>query len=409
MQFYLPNFEDMVDPEYDFLNDQPSPKRRNRRIEHDWYAHRFFGEPIFDGMLISKTTISPKIEDHIRQAGGLHSFLRLYPTIPIMGDCGAFSYRNLGKPPYGVNKILDYYQDLGFTYGVSIDHVVFPAMPAAERRRRQKITLRRAKTFFNQHRVKGYTFQPVGIAQGWDAVSRREAMKQLIEIGYQHLALGGIAYSSNEEILETLQAIKPILPSGVTLHIFGVARLELIPDFIRLGVTSADSAAPIRRAFLGSSGDNYWTRDGFKYAAIRVPEAEGKRSKRGVDSVEEVLQRNGKLSAASLVKLEQEALRLLRAYDKGKATLDQTLEAVLAYDRLYGDKRDHEKAYRRTLADKPWQACGCPICEAVGVEVIIFRGNNRNRRRGFHNAKVFYDQFRETIQATYTRQQSASS
>jgi len=25
------------------------------------------------------------------------------------------------------------------------------------------------------------------------------------------------------------------------------------------------------------------------------------------------------------------------------------------------------------------------------VEVAIFRGNNRNRRRGFHNTRVFYD------------------
>ena len=25
-----------------------------------------------------------------------------------------------------------------------------------------------------------------------------------------------------------------------------------------------------------------------------------------------------------------------------------------------------------------------------GVEVAIFRGNNRNRRRGFHNTHVFY-------------------
>jgi hypothetical protein len=36
--------------------------------------------------------------------------------------------------------------------------------------------------------------------------------------------------------------------------------------------------------------------------------------------------------------------------------------------------------------------------------VIIFRGNNRNRRRGFHNVKVFYEQFKEAVrecQQTY--------
>ena len=53
LNFYLPNFEDLVDPEYDFINDRPSPKRRDRFV-HDWYAHQFFEEPIFDGVLMSQ-------------------------------------------------------------------------------------------------------------------------------------------------------------------------------------------------------------------------------------------------------------------------------------------------------------------------------------------------------------------
>jgi hypothetical protein len=47
--------------------------------------------------------------------------------------------------------------------------------------------------------------------------------------------------------------------------------------------------------------------------------------------------------------------------------------------------------YRKTLQDKPWEKCDCPICSSTGIDTIIFRGNNRNRRRGFHNTKVFYD------------------
>jgi len=41
LKFYLPTFEDLVDPEYDFINDRPSP-RRHDRFAHDWYAHQFF-------------------------------------------------------------------------------------------------------------------------------------------------------------------------------------------------------------------------------------------------------------------------------------------------------------------------------------------------------------------------------
>ncbi|MFD1188701.1 hypothetical protein ACFQ2O_21010, partial [Pontibacter rugosus] len=48
------------------------------------------------------------------------------------------------------------------------------------------------------------------------------------------------------------------------------------------------------------------------------------------------------------------------------------------------------KEYKKTLQAKPWQQCKCDICKKDGVDVIIFRGNNRNRRRGFHNTYVFY-------------------
>jgi hypothetical protein len=106
--------------------------------------------------------------------------------------------------------------------------------------------------------------------------------------------------------------------------------------------------------------------------------------------------RNG-VTVGEMKAMEQNVLRLLRAYDAGQGELEDTLTAVLTYDRLHGDKRDHKAAYRRTLTDKAWQQCGCPICEKWGIEVIIFRGNNRNRRRGFHNCYAFYKQFQERV------------
>ena len=43
----------------------------------------------------------------------------------------------------------------------------------------------------------------------------------------------------------------------------------------------------------------------------------------------------------------------------------------------------------KVLSEKPWLKCSCEICSKVGVEVILFRGNNRNRRRGFHNIHIY--------------------
>jgi hypothetical protein len=417
MQFYLPNFEDLVDPGFDFETDSYSPKRKNRWV-HDWYAHQFFDEPIFDGMLISKAIVKPVAERHIRKAGGVHQFARLDPQIPIMGDCGAFTYLYEERPVYSVQEVLDYYHEFGFDYGVSLDHLAFVTVDTLEsalrrgavktrwwagktdeqlRRERIDLTLQNAREFLALCEEQHPCFRPIGIAQGGTPERFYDSVQQLIAMGYDHIALGGLVKSSDEEILAILRKIQPLLGSSIKLHIFGVARLSLVPEFVRLGVTSADSAAPLRRAFLGSGEDNYWTLEGRKYAAIRVPHAKGGHNRRGVDSPEEVL-KNGEMTQEDLVAMEQEALRFLRAYDRGEATLDQTLEALLTYDRLHGIKRDYESAYRRTLQDRPWKDCDCPICKRIGIEVIVFRGNNRNRRRGFHNVKVFYEQFRRAVQ-----------
>ena len=87
--------------------------------------------------------------------------------------------------------------------------------------------------------------------------------------------------------------------------------------------------------------------------------------------------------------MEQKALNLIRRYADRKAKLADVLEAVLAYESLMPNRKDHSVAYARTLKDRPWEKCECGICNTVGVEVIIFRGSERNKRRGFHNLAVF--------------------
>lgn len=73
-----------------------------------------------------------------------------------------------------------------------------------------------------------------------------------------------------------------------------------------------------------------------------------------------------------------------------------------AYSRIWTVVREYAtwigddgllEEYQETLRDRPWEKCDCSICEEHGIEVCIFRGNDRNRRRGFHNTRRFYDQF----------------
>jgi hypothetical protein len=78
----------------------------------------------------------------------------------------------------------------------------------------------------------------------------------------------------------------------------------------------------------------------------------------------------------------------LREYDRGVVSFDEVLEAVRDYVKLVGHER-YLPYYVATLRDMPWKRCDCAVCRSAGVDVVIFRGNNRNRRRGFHNVYVF--------------------
>ena len=71
--------------------------------------------------------------------------------------------------------------------------------------------------------------------------------------------------------------------------------------------------------------------------------------------------------------------------------VDDVLDVLEEYDHLITPDRPPTRSLlRETLEARPWRACPCDICKRDGIQVVIFRGNNRNRRRGFHNTYVFY-------------------
>lgn len=404
MQYFIPEWDDRVDIGYNFLNDTLSPGRNP--YTDDLYAHQIYPHPNYDGVLVSKAIVekSKKKKAHIAEVG-IHKAIR-FPG-QVMGDCGAFSYITEDNPPYTTEEILLYYQHSGFNYGVSIDHLIVGKFAqSGVREFRYELTLFNAAEFIQKHQARGYTFTPIGAVQGWNPQSYADAVKACIDMGYDYIALGGLARTPSREILEVLHSIYPHLTAKTRIHLFGVGRLNTIEAFRHLGVSSFDSASPLRKAWLDSAA-NYHTFLGKTYAAIRIPKVDrfGTRIKSlleaGIDNLE------------TLKQLEENALLSLREFDAGKISLQSTLEALLDYDKLLALPKSgqadpvalarrtarHAKMYRQLLEDRPWLACDCPICQEIGVEVIIFRGNDRNRRRGFHNTYIFYKRFKSLLNA----------
>lgn len=413
MKFIFADSLDFVDPGYDFINDRNAPGRKP--YWDDAYPHEILGYAPYHGMLVSRGIVGDgPVKGKYTEAQamrfrrmGAREFLRLnkpeFAHLDLFGDCGAFTYVAEDVPPYTPADTMEFYHDCGFTHGCSVDHIIFDfdetvagmTGGSAEARRRFDITLENADAFLAQAR-REKAFTPMGVVQGWSPDSMAEAARRLVAMGYDYLAIGGMVPLKAEQIKRCLRAIRDAVPPSTRLHILGFAKANEIHEFAPFNVTSVDTTSPLIRAFKDDK-QNYWLGDGPKltyYTAIRVPQSlENPRLQRHV--------RQGDFKAERLTQMETSALAALRAYDHDDQDLEGVLETVLEYNAVLAtgqayehvrDKPVMEKLrtrYRTTLADKPWRKCDCRICKDVGIEVMIFRASNRNKRRGIHNLAAF--------------------
>jgi len=409
MRFFFADSFDVVDPSFDF--ELESRARARVRHRSDAYAHELFTARAYDGFLVSKGIVdtgrySIAQRHRLLRIGG-KEFFRTgsvgWGDMPIMGDCGAFTYVREDTPPVTVDQVLQFYADCDFDYGISVDHVILAYQPSWDEsgfgpptaiRDRQELTLTLAEEFFAKHQDAKLRFTPLGVAQGWSPHSYRRAVGILQNIGYRYIALGGMVPLKTREILECLEAVAEVRKSDTQLHLLGVTRLERFTDFARYGVVSFDSTSPLRQAFKDAD-DNYYTLER-NYTAIRVPQVEGNPRLQ-----KEILA--GKIRQERAREREQACLVALRRFEAKELSVNETLDVLLRYEELHDALRSHREAYREILTDRPWSACECDICKKLGFHVALFRGAERNRRRGFHNLWVFYRRLRRELGAEDVR------
>lgn len=427
MKFLYSDTQDYVDPGYDFLNDRNSPGRE--RYWSDVYAHEFMQPVPYDGLLVSMSAVrqaggvaASKVRYSTREEqrmlrDGARKFLRYggsrFKDAMLMGDCGAFAYVDHPVPAYTPEEVVEFYTEAGFTHGVSPDHIIFecdlgnPPESAVEDavRQRYAITLANAEAFLGLVRREGMPFEPLGPVQGWSPKSMAEAAYRLERMGYRYLAIGGLVPLKVDAIKVVLSAIRERIQPGTKIHLLGFAKADSIHEFTDFGITSFDSTSPLIRAFKDEKANYYSEGSDGKlsyYTAIRIPQAiENARLMQGI--------KRGSFSAEDLRIRERKALSELRAFDKGNSTVAVTLDAVMDYHQFLvrgngASPEQQDKALdktavlvQRTLEHQPWKLCGCDICRAIGVEVIIFRTSNRNKRRGFHNLGVYHRHLRKTL------------
>lgn len=424
MKFIFADCLDYIDPSYNFLADTNGQGRKP--YWDDQFPHEFMDAPPYDGILISRAIVgdhlcSGKYTDsqamRLRREGA-RAFLRypveVFTESLLFGDCGAFQYHKYEYPPYTPEDMLEFYDDGGFTHGCSVDHIIFECdtkydhgeVVPDEFVRRRNITLDNAQKFLKISKELKGKFTPLGVVQAWSPRSMAKTALELVKMGYTYLALGGLVPLRVKNIKEVLQSIDDTLPPGVRVHILGFAKANYLDEFRGFNITSFDTTSPLIQAFKDSKR-NYWLLKSSEevefYVAIRIPQAyENNKIK--------ALVKSGKVRQEEVVAREKKALDMVRAYAAGTADIEESLGAILDYTRLVllnGDPRINaslqnlETDYRRTLAERPWERCECRVCREVGVETIIFRSSNRNKRRGFHNLHTFNKYLQNINQKVY--------
>jgi len=407
MKFFFPDSQDQIDPTFDFVREESSPYRVRQR--DDRYAHEALGHAPSDGILLSKAIV-----DGIGSAGrytaahrnrlyreGMAKFFRLDAAdrpLEAMGDCGAFAYARERMPPYTPDEVIDFYETCEFDCGFSVDHVILGFDPKADEApdrvdpewtRRQALTIKLATDFLRRHQARRCAFEPIGVAQGWSAGSYAAAVTALQHAGYARVALGGMVPLKTPEILICLDAVAGVLDPGVEIHMLGVTRLDSITRFGDYGVTSFDSTSPFRQAFMDAD-DNYYELDG-ALCAVRIPQSDGNTTLRNRIGA-------GQLPQEKVRDLEDAALASVRAFARKTTSLENALDAVCSYEELVTGRPARRADYARTLAARPWDVCECGVCQSAGVDVVVFRGKERNKRRGFHNLEIFRERLERRLE-----------
>lgn len=404
VSYFLPDWDDLLDENFNFESGEFSgASRSERKDKHCCILMK--PKRMCDGVLVS-------LAQHVTSKGPLRRIMgteaaSLAPKNlrhqfgldcdqSLFGDCGAFSYVNADVPAISVEQAVALYDLHGFDFGASVDHIPVPEvmingkkkiLTYAKRADRVRVTIENAEKFITAANQRQAGFIPVGTIQGLKPEEYARSARLYHELGYRHLALGGLVPLPDaliEQIVTQVMQVVSELKPRPWVHLFGIFRPKLQAKFRELKVDSFDSASYFRKAWLRSD-QNYLGPNGKWYAALRVPMTSDARTRKR-------LEQSG-INIAQLEAQETQVMKLLCQYDLDMVGLKEVLDAVIEYDECLTRSDDAltlRAAYEKTLKDRPWRNCDCPFCKQAGIHVLIFRGANRNKRRGAHNTLMLY-------------------
>ena len=117
------------------------------------------------------------------------------------------------------------------------------------------------------------------------------------------------------------------------------------------------------------SGDYYL--DNTIYSVARIPQVYGNPSPK-VHKILRPFKENQDAKGYEkerkrLHKFESKAFKAIHDYSHKKLNLSKTIKALTAYGDQFDGFGKYYEGIAKTLADRPWEKCPCPICKEIGI------------------------------------------
>jgi queuine tRNA-ribosyltransferase len=228
-------------------------------------------------------------EETIKKAGGLHSFIGW--DRPVLTDSGGFQvfsleairkisddgvefrdHRSGDLHFIGPKEAMQIQHDLGADIIMCFDECPASTAPRAAQVKAVERTLLWAKICKTEHlKLSKKNRHPqllFGIIQGGlERDLREKCAKELIAIGFNGYAIGGLAVGESEaEMYTVLDWVCPLLPSDKPRYLMGVGERHQMKAAIAKGIDMFDCVSPMREARHG----NVWLSDGTKLKIRRA-------------------------------------------------------------------------------------------------------------------------------------------
>ena len=210
-------------------------------------------------------------EETIAELGGLHAFMGW--DGPILTDSGGFQVFSLrhtilgvddegvtfrsvydGEPARFTPEVAASAQArLGSDVAMCLDAVPPPGVPTVELEAAVALTTSWAGRQKNAERAPGQLL--FGIAQGGtDHELRRRSIEEIVALGFDGYALGGLAIGEPRDVMfETTAWATDLLPHGAPRYFMGIGDPQGILEVIERGIDVFDCVLPTRNARTGTA------------------------------------------------------------------------------------------------------------------------------------------------------------